>query len=301
MRKFGDKLPLLSYASGLGAGNKGCSEGPLQLKQSPHLKSINSRLSWSDFITPTPSPKNKPVLPAIGLLNEHLADLAAELVAKRQFFVTLGGDHSCAIGTWSGAATAIAPLPLGLLWIDAHLDAHTSETTPSGNVHGMPLAALLGKGEKTLTEILGLTPKLLPKNVCILGARSFEPQEQQLLEELRVKIFYADEILEKGFEPIFSQAIEIITQYSAFFGVSIDLDAINPDEAPGVGTPELNGITAQALYNAIDQILHDPRFLAAEIVEFNPSLDESGKTEMIAAHLIKQFVNKIGPLNHEQA
>ncbi len=291
MRTVGDKITLIGYASGVGAGNSDCSQGPLILQASPFLKAIENKLSWQEFLAPPElSPQGLQALPIISELSTKLAQKTAELVAKDQFFITLGGDHTCAIGTWSGVSTAISPLSLGLIWIDAHLDSHIMETTPSSNIHGMALAALLGFGDAALTHILTSSPKILPENICIIGPRSYEPEEKKLLEQLKVRIFYKEEIEQRGFTEVFAEAITNISQKAQFFGVSLDVDVISPEEAPGVGTSEPDGITANAVYQGINQIVSNPNFIGAEIAEFNPHKDIEQKTEKIIANIIEQLV-----------
>ena len=177
--------------------------------------------------------------------------------------------------------------PIGLIWFDAHMDSHTHETTPSHNIHGMPLAALLGQGVPQLTHILTTQAKLLPQNIVLIGARSYEDEEHALLQRLKVRIFYMEEILQRGIGPVLSEAIDHVTKNTAGFGISIDIDGIDPIDAPGVGVPEADGVNAAEFLNSLELIRNHPAFLAAEIVELNPSLDIEGKTVKLAADMIK--------------
>jgi arginase len=285
-----DKIAIISYASGIGAGKSGCAKGPIQLQHSPYLKSLQPLLDWQSPLTPTQQLQGMAALASIADLSNQLAQTAADLTRQKRFFLTLGGDHSSAIGTWSGVATAIAPQSLGLIWIDAHLDSHTPDTTPSGNIHGMPLAALLGAGPTELTHILTTQTKLKPENVCIIGVRSFEPAEKHFLEEMNVRIYYMDEIKTRGIDTVFEEALAHVRKNSNYLGVSIDLDAIDPQSAPGVGSPEPDGIDPEALYQGLAHLLSQKELLAAEIVEYNPELDKHHETEQIAVTLIEKFV-----------
>ncbi|MBA2654499.1 MAG: arginase [Gammaproteobacteria bacterium] len=292
MKTSQNTVSVIGYASGIGAGNTLCDQAVSQLNNSSHLSDLN--LNWKAIIIPNGQSTGRDALPAIADMSDKLAHISLNLAHQRDFFVTLGGDHTSAIGTWSGVATAIAPESLGLIWIDAHLDSHTFETTPSGNIHGMPLAVLLGQGHHSLTQILTDSPKLLPQNVCVIGARSFEAGERKLLEALKVRIYYMEEIQERGLAEIFKEAVALVTTQANFFGISLDLDAIDPLQAPGVGTPEPNGLDSEALINAFAHLGEDPRFIAAEIVEFNPTLDKDHKTEKIVVAVLKQFTQNSG-------
>lgn len=285
--KSANPINLIGYASGNGAGNSLCEKGPIQMQASPYLKEINAR--WYEILTPTSSKKGLDAEDTIAEISSRLAKISYTLTKNQQFFVTIGGDHSSAIGTWSGVAAALFPKTLGLLWIDAHLDSHTDKTTPSGNIHGMPLAALLGFGKESFTHLLSDRKKLSPENVCVIGVRSYEKEERELLEKLNVRIFYMDEIRKRGFQTIFDEAINIVSKNTDFYGISLDLDGIDPIEAPGVGTPEANGIALESLKKALEKITRDPKLVAAEIAEFNPSLDKDHKTEKIIADLLKDF------------
>lgn len=282
------EIPLIGYACGLGAGNVLCARGPLQMKQSGL---VPANFVWQKILTPIHHQTKLAAVSAIKSINNELAELTQKFSQKRQFFVTLGGDHSSAIGTWGGIAAGIFPKTLGLLWIDAHLDSHTVETSPSGNIHGMPLAALMGYGDSSLTRVIANQPNLLPENICVLGVRSFEPAERELLDRLKVRIYYMKEINDRGFIPVFNETIERISKNTNYYGISLDLDAISPQEAPGVGTPVAGGIETSSLFEGFEQIVTDSRFIAFEISEFNPNLDKEQKTEHVIAKLLKIISN----------
>jgi arginase len=283
-----ESIHLIGYACGIGAGIVDCSLGPQHIKDSLLLN--KKGYEWvDDMLTPKNTKRQLEAIPAIVEINTRLANITSQLTENGQFFITIGGDHTCALGTWSGVVTAILPKRLGLLWIDAHLDSHTPQTTPSGNIHGMPLAALLGYGDASMTHISTHFPKLLPENVCVLGVRSFEEEEQQLLERLNVRVFYMNEIRQKGLEEVLDEAITHITEHSDYWGISLDLDAIDPADAPGVGTPEPQGISFQSLYDNFPKITENPRLVAGEIAEFNPMIDTEGRTEKIVVNLLEEF------------
>lgn len=291
MSKSLNPLPIIGYACGIGAGNIGTEAGPFKL-QATELAPQEMEVHWQQMLVPKHQHQGLAALEDIREISQRLAQISENLIDHGKFFMTIGGDHTCAIGTWSGVAAAIKPKKLGLLWIDAHLDSHTPKTTPSGNIHGMPLAVLLGQGDQVLTQLNSISPKILPENLCIIGIRSYEKAEQALLESLNVKIFYMADIQKKGFAAIFQEAIAHIKQHSDCFGISLDLDAIDPTQAPGVGSPASDGIDSDELLQAIHSIAEEPRLLAFEIAEFNPQLDQGQKTEKIMIELLGKFQSR---------
>jgi arginase len=221
-----------------------------------------------------------------------LAHTVSALVKENKFFMVIGGDHSSAIGTWSGVYEALHE-PCGLIWIDAHMDSHTPETSPTGNIHGMPLAALLGYGALTLTQILSASTKLAPENVCLIGVRSFEPDEEALLKKLNVRIYFMDEVNKRGIKVVLEEARQHVTKYTKKYGITLDIDSIEPQDAPGTGALEPSGIRADALCDALDKVVaEDPLFIGAEIAEFDPTQDKNHKTEKLILPLIAAMVLK---------
>jgi len=281
---------LISYASSVGGARLGSAEGPLILQQSSYanaLKNDGIDLHWHAVIK---SP------PGAGASKSQLVREQCEALAKsiyhvardKKFFIVLGGDHSSAIGTWSGVAEALgAEKQFGLIWIDAHLDSHTPQTSHTGNIHGMPLASLLGQGDPAFTQIRLPQAKLRPENVCLIGARSFEPEEEKLLKDLQVKIFYMDEVERRGLKAVFKEAIKIVTHHTAGFGLSLDIDSIDPTEAPGTGVMEPGGLSASDLCSVLTTLAADARLIGAEIVEFDPHLDKDKITEKLIFQLMR--------------
>src|SRR3977135_3336138 len=228
---------LIGAALGLGASDPRCGQGPHQLLAGgllAHLSAQGADVLWRVTLQPQLRKSRD------GAIVEFCARLAREVsavVGAGDFPIVLGGDHSCAIGTWSGAAKALSARgPLGLVWIDAHMDSHTPSTSPSGMLHGMPLAALLGHGaDPELAR--GVEGPLAPQHLCLVGVRSYESEEAALLAELGVKIFPMTEIEERGIDAVLDDAVRIARAGTAGYGISIDLDAIEPGPAPGRGTP----------------------------------------------------------------
>lgn len=273
----------IGLASGIGAGNKGCGEGPIFLKDNLNVDG----LYWHKMITIDQEMDNSYEL--LANLNHQLADGSKFLTHNTPFFLSFGGDHSCAIGTWTGVAAEKKDEDLGLIWIDAHMDAHTPETSESGNIHGMPLAVLLGYGDSRLTSILVEKPKFKPENVVLIGIRSFEEKEVLFLNSLSVRIHYIDEVLEKGFKQILNDVVEDFTRRQINYGVSFDLDVVDPLHVEAVGTPVPNGIYPDDAIDAMELFTKYPP-LAFELVEYNPKLDKSGKTFNFVQNLLKKLV-----------
>lgn len=271
-------LQILSAAWGIGAQKYDCRQGPLYLAEQGHLEKLSKPHHWHKVITEPKDCSDKVV--AISQMALQLARQVDHCVLNKEPFVTIGGDHSCAIGTWSGAAHALSNKgDLGLIWFDAHQDANTFATTPSNTIHGMPVACLLGHGEVPLIEILQKTPKLKPEHLCLIGVRSYDEGEAALLKKLGVRCFMMNEVVQRGLEAVMQEAMHIVTQGTIAYGVSIDLDALDPEEAPGVGSREAGGLYCADLVKVLAQhVRGDSRFIGAEIAEFNPLLDTDGKT-----------------------
>jgi arginase len=293
-------IHLLGFASGLAGPNSSSGEGALKIQRSPYLtalKEIGVNFEWQDMLTLDKIPQ----LSKLSMIAQHCQKLALqthELVKDKNFFTVIGGDHSCAIGTWSGVYHTLKKEgDLGLIWIDAHMDSHTPHTSQTGNVHGMPLASLLGHGMSSLTGIFNSEPKLKPEHVSLIGVRSFESGEAALLKELNVRVFFMEEVKQRGLNAVMQEALTIATQGTAGFGLSIDIDSIDPKDAPGTGVAEPDGILGQDLCEALIQVARHPRLLGAEIVEFDPQKDKNHITEKLIASLIS--VIALGKYDYE--
>lgn len=284
-------LPLIGYASGIAANDPGCAEGPLQLQShalEQQLSEQNIPCHWQAMLVPRTGSK-KDCLQRVVELNVKLANLTFNLTQNNECFAVLGGDHSCAIGTWSGVVAALEKQQqneLGLIWIDAHMDSHTFETTSTGNIHGMPLASLLGYGDKSLTHMSVARPKLNPKNLVLIGIRSFEMEEEKLLKNLGVRIYNMEEIKKQGLDTVFSEALAYVKKNNVRIGITLDLDGIDPFDAPGVGVPEANGICGENLCQTLTQLRHESSLIGVEVVEYNPYHDMNQKTERLIKEIL---------------
>ena len=274
----GQKVDIIGAALGHGAPDPRCAEAPAALRAAgllPRLHAAGIDATWRATVRPTTANSRTP-LAAVAQVARDIARLAGESVSRGALPLVLGGDHSCAIGTWKGVAQALSA-PLGLIWVDAHMDAHTPETTESGRLHGMPLACVLGYGEASLTSIAG-GARLDPRHVCLVGVRSYEKGEAALLSKLGVRVFPMREIRQRGLETVLSEAREIACNGTAGYGISFDLDVIDPAEAPGVGSPVRGGLNAAETVRALARHNADPLLRALEIVEYNPHLDCAAQT-----------------------
>jgi arginase len=281
-------LTLIGYGSGLAAGDPGCGDGPIALQKSNLLHELQKHdiaAHWEQILVPDGEGS---VLQQVTKLCTDLGRLTALCIKQHKMFTVFGGDHSCAIGTWSGVAHARAKQgPIGLIWVDAHMDCHTPETSESGNIHGMPVASLLGYGVSSLAQLGHWRPKLKPENICLIGIRSFEPGEAALVKKLGIRVFDMEEIGKRGIEAVLQDAIAHVNKNTNGYGFSLDLDGFDPQDAPGTGTPESGGISASQFCAALKKlIVNDTRILGAEIVEFNPHHDIQHRTRDLIQQLL---------------
>lgn len=206
-----------------------------------------------------------------------LANKIHDVMENGQFPLILGGDHSIAIGTLAGLGDRYENL--GVIWYDAHSDINTGETSPSGNIHGMPLAVSIGLGHEKLVNIRGFAPKIKPENVVIIGARSIDPGEREIIKEQGIKVFTMHDIDKLGMTEIMDQTMWYLKDREVDgVHLSLDLDGIDPIYTPGVGTPVPGGISYRESHLAMEMLFTSDMITSAEFVEVNPILDEKNKT-----------------------
>jgi arginase len=225
---------------------------------------------------------------------------SAELVLKSleagAVPLLLGGDHSLAAGTVAGVAEFYRRQnqKIGLIWIDAHSDMNTPETSPSGNVHGMPLAAIMGLGPAELGNIFNFSPKVHPENCVLVGIRDVDAHEKENIRRAGVEVFTMRDIDERGMRTVMEEALRMAGRGTAGYHVSLDMDWIDPEDAPGVGTPVWGGATYREAHLAMEIIADHGRMLSLEIVEVNPVIDEHNQTADLAVELaLSAFGKKI--------
>jgi arginase len=272
-------VEIIGAAWGLGGAEPGCAEAPEVLTPllQARLAACGIAALPGALLRPKPGERRKQA--AVSRLCGLLASAVAESLRRGRLPCVLGGDHSCAGGTWAGVARTLHGA-LGLVWTDAHMDSHTPGTSHTGRLHGMPLAWLLGQDDDPL---YGLSAGVLnPEQVALVGVRSFEPEEAERLQRLGVRVFHIEEVRARGLDAVFADAVRIATSGTEGFGISVDLDVVTPEEAPGVGTPVADGIRGDELARALARIGGRPDLLAVELVEYAPRLDPDGRSARVA-------------------
>jgi arginase len=287
----------------LGAGRRGVDMGPSALR----LAGLNEKLAQLgctvddlgnihvDLATNLPTgPVNARHLPQIVSACERAAEIVENAIARGQMPLILGGDHSVAMGSVAGVASFYRKQKkkIGLIWIDAHADMNTPESSPSGNVHGMPLACLLGMGPKDLTNIAGFAPKVAGSNVAIIGLRDVDDQEKVNVRLTGVAAFTMRDIDERGLRSVMQEAIARATTGTAGFHLSFDMDSVDPAEAPGVGTPVRGGITYREAHLAMETVFDSGMMVSMEVVEVNPVIDSVNRTALLAVELVMSALGK---------
>ena len=287
----------------LGAGRRGVDMGPSALR----LAGLNQKLSTLGYevedlgnvsvaqqeSVPS-STDNARYLPQIAATCEKLAAKVENAIETGKFPLVLGGDHSIAVGTVSGVSHAFRKrsASIGLIWVDAHADMNTPETSPSGNVHGMPLACCVGRGPRELTDIFGYCPKVDGSNVALVGIRDVDITERPIVRESGATAFTMRDIDERGLREVMKQAIAIASQGTAGFHLSFDMDFVDPMEAPGVGTPVRGGVTYREAHLAMETICDCSQMVSMEVVEVNPVLDEVNRTALLGVELVMSAMGK---------
>jgi arginase len=224
----------------------------------------------------------------------RLAECVEAALVRGRLPLVIGGDHSIAVGTVSGAAKHFrrARKRLGLVWVDAHPDMNTPETSPSGNVHGMPLACIVGMGPRKLTHLGGFAPKIDPKNVALVGIRDVDALERPHVKDSGVHAFTMRDIDERGMRSVMEEALEIAGAGTDGLHVSLDMDSVDPEIAPGVGTPVRGGLSYREAHLAMEMIGDCGRMTSMDVVEVNPVFDEANRTAQFAVELVLSAMGK---------
>jgi len=225
----------------------------------------------------------------LGLLFRQVHHATQRCIQNKQPFLVVEGDHSSAIGTWSGVMDGLEPdQSLGLIWLDAHMDANTFQSSPTGNLHGMPVSTLLGTKDKRLQRLYPGKRHLRPENLILIGLRSYEAGEKALLDSLGVEYYTVDSLKTKGsLENVLSQSVKKLSGRCSKLGLSIDMDAIDPRDAPAVATPVANGIRGEALVQALAKALQSTQLCGLEISEYVPIKDPDKRTLKLMSKLVK--------------
>lgn len=278
------RIDIICVPSALGAPDAGAAFGPGALRQAGLLTALHRAGRAADWVDELFPLSNQHGWAALAQLCRRLAARVAESLENNHLALVVGGDHAIAVGTWRGAADACAGR-IGLLWLDAHLDAHTGDDTPSGNPHGMPLALLLGEGDARLAR-----RGIAPQNICVVGARDWEPEEHARLTRLGVRVFDAAEIGRRGLAEVMREALLRVRAGTVGFGISCDLDVFDPAEAPGVNSPSAGGRPACEWLAGLRGLAAQPDCVALEIVEYDPTRDLGGLTARLAVQLVSALL-----------
>ncbi|WP_163971418.1 arginase [Oceanobacillus halotolerans] len=288
------KMSIIGVPMDLGQNRRGVDMGPSAMRYAGIIETLQ-RLDYNthdlgDISINRPDSKyskqedNLRNLHQVAEGNDTLAKMVKEEVGKNRFPLILGGDHSIAIGSLAGISQNYDNL--GVIWYDAHGDLNTADTSPSGNIHGMPLAVSLGLGHDKLTNILEYQPKVKPENIVIIGARMLDPEEKELIQEMGIKVYSMHEIDRMGMSAAMTEAIDYLKEKTDGVHLSLDLDGLDPAEAPGVGTPVLGGLSYRESHLAMEMLAEAEIITSAEFVEVNPILDEKNKTATMAVGLV---------------
>lgn len=296
-------VSILGVPLGYGASMAGVDMGPAALR----VARLNQRITNLGYsvrdlgdlrlerpqVIPQPEDKLKYVR-EISAACEQLAREVEEIMTADELPLVLGGDHSIAIGSISGVSSFCRKRQetLGLIWFDAHADMNTPESTPSGNIHGMPLAVVLGFGVPELTEVAGFSPKLDPTLCVHVGARDIDPGERALIQKLDLRFITMREIDERGMSACIDEAINIASRATSGYSVTFDVDVLDPGDAPGSGTLVRGGLTYREAHLAMEKISEAGGMQSLEVVEINTALDINNKTAELGVELILSALGK---------
>ncbi|MFQ5724101.1 MAG: arginase [Terriglobia bacterium] len=297
------KVRIIGVPMDLGQDRRGVDMGPSALR----VANLNARVralsytveDFGNILVRVPEEmqvgeRRAKYLPAIAETSKEIARVVNRTLEEGYLPLLLGGDHSLAIGSFAGVAAYFRQRKqkVGYLWLDAHGDLNTPTTTPSGNVHGMPLACSLGYGPPQLTKISGSTPKVAPENCALVGVRNLDRGEKKLIRETGLRVFTMREIDERGMRAVMEEALALATRDTAGFAASLDLDVVDPSVAPGVGTPVRGGVTYREAHLAMEMIADSGKMVSLEVVEINPVIDEHNRTAQFGVELVLSALGK---------
>jgi len=285
-------VAIIGAALDLGSGRRGVDMGPSAIRYAgldPRLEGLGLRVEdWGNVTTAVAEATEEGsermrFLPQIKETCERVAELVARAVEGGLLPLVLGGDHSVALGTLGGLAQARGPG--GVLWLDAHGDLNRPDTSPSGNVHGMPLAAALGLAGPEFESPAFRLPAVDPERLALVGVRSLDEAERELLSELDALVYTMSDLDKLGVEPVIREALEHVSG-DGFVHLSLDMDVLDPDVAPGVGTPVRGGLSYREAHLALELVADSGIVGSLEVVEVNPILDRENETAKLAVDLV---------------
>jgi arginase len=297
------KIRIIGVPMDLGASRRGVDMGPsalrvaglqARIKQLGHQVEDIGNISVKQPEEMSYGEKRAKYLAEIADACKDLGAIVEKSLEETMLPVVLGGDHSIAAGTLSGVAAHFKKKEkkIGLIWLDAHGDINTPESSPSGNVHGMPLAAAMGYGAIELVELQGFKPKVEPQNISLVGIRDLDTQEKKLAKKSGVHVFTMRDIDERGMREVMSDALKYAMDDTDGISVSLDMDFVDPSDAPGVGTPVRGGVTYREAHLAMEMIADTEAMVSLEIVEINPVIDEHNRTALLGVELVLSGLGK---------
>ena len=298
-----DKIRIIGVPMDLGASRRGVDMGPSALRVAglqSRLKQLGRQVEDAGNIT-VPQAEEQPYgekkaryLEEISQTCKSLSEMVRKTLDENMLPLVLGGDHSIAVGSIAGAAAHFAKegKHIGVIWLDAHGDMNTPESSPSGNVHGMPLAAVMGNGPSELIDLAGIKPMVEPRQVALVGTRDLDAKERRFAKESGVHVFTMRDIDERGMREVMSEAIRFATDDTAGIAVSLDMDFIDPSDAPGVGTPVRGGVTYREAHLALEMIADSRAMISFELVEINPVIDLHNTTATLGVELTLSALGK---------
>jgi arginase len=298
-----EKIRIIGVPMDLGASRRGVDMGPSAVRVAglnARLKQLGRQVEDAGNVT-VPQPEEQPYgekkakyLGEIAETCKTLSQFVQKALDEDSFPLVLGGDHSIAAGTVAGAAAHFHKQSkrIGLIWLDAHGDMNTPDSSPSGNVHGMPLAAIMGRGPAELTDLAGIIPMVEPRSVSLVGIRDLDAKERRFVKESGVHVFTMRDIDERGMREVMAEALRFATDDTAGISVSLDMDFVDPSDAPGVGTPVRGGVTYREAHLALEMIADTRSMISFELVEINPVIDLHNTTATLGVELIQSGLGK---------
>ncbi len=294
-------IEIIGVPSDLGANIRGSNMGPAALR----IANLKVKMEQQGYAVVDRGDLHVPIresleqaiqdskyLSPIREICHNLADITEDIMGKGAIPLTLGGDHSIAIGSISGILRHYHKKKehVGLIWVDAHADVNTPQSSPSGNIHGMPLAVLLGQGHRELTGLA--TSHLRPQNIALIGIRNIDDEEKRILRESGIKFFTMRDIDEKGMFAVMREAIDQASQGTTGIHVSFDIDGIDPRYAPGVSTPVSGGLTLREAHLCLEMLSETQRLVSMDFVELNPFTDVGAQSAAVTVDLILSALGK---------
>ncbi len=297
------KIRIIGVPMDLGASRRGVDMGPsalrvaglqARIKQLGYQVEDIGNISVKQPEEMSYGEKRAKYLAEIADACKDLGAMVEKSLEENLVPIVLGGDHSIAAGSLSGVAAHFKKKEkrIGLIWLDAHGDINTPESSPSGNVHGMPLAAAMGYGATELVELLDFKPKVEPQNISLVGIRDLDSQEKKLAKKSGVHVFTMRDIDERGMREVMSDALKYAMDDTDGISVSLDMDFVDPSDAPGVGTPVRGGVTYREAHLAMEMIADTEAMVSLEVVEINPVIDEHNRTALLGVELVLSALGK---------